>query len=183
MLLDGKIVRDKILDDIKFKLKKINKTLSLSVIEIGNNYSNNVYLKQKEKMCNYMGFNFNLIKLSEDVKDEEVIKIIEDLNNNNNVDGIMLQLPIPSHLNKEYIINKIDYRKDVDGLTDINQERLLSNPYLVPCTSLGIIKLLDFYNIDYLDKKVVILGSSKLVGLPLYNIFKNKGIDVTSYMK
>ena len=120
-----------------------------------------------------MGFNFNLIKLSEDVKDEEVIKIIEDLNNNNNVDGIMLQLPIPSHLNKEYIINKIDYRKDVDGLTDINQERLLSNPYLVPCTSLGIIKLLEFYNIDYLDKKVVILGSSKLVGLPLYNIFKN----------
>jgi len=180
MLLDGKIVRDKILDDIQFKLKKINKTLTLSVIEIGNNYSNNVYLKQKEKMCNYMGFNFNHIKLSENVLEEDVIKIIEELNNNDNVDGIMLQLPIPNHIDKEYVINKIDYTKDVDGLTNINQERLINNnSYLVPCTSLGIIKLLEYYNINYLDKNIVILGSSKLVGIPLYNILKNKNVKVT----
>lgn len=180
MLLDGKKVRDSILEELKEKTKKLNKVLSLYVIEIGNNYSNSVYLKQKEKVCKSLGIDFNLIKLKDNVKENEVIDIIDKLNKDDSIDGIMIQLPLPKHLNKKNIINKIDYRKDVDGLTNINQGRLINDDYyLVPCTALGIIKLLDYYNIELNSKNIVILGRSNLVGKPLFNMLINKNATVT----
>lgn len=180
MILDGIKVRDAILEDLKNKINKIDKKLNLYVIEIGDNFSNKVYLRQKEKVCTSLGIVFNHIKLEEKVLESEVINIINKLNKDDNVDGIMLQLPIPSHLNKNKIINSIDYKKDVDGLTDINKIKLISNdPYLIPCTSLGIIKLLDYYNISLEKKNIVILGRSDIVGKPLLNMLINKDATVT----
>jgi len=180
MLLDGRKVRDSILEELKYRIEKLDKKLKLCVIEIGDNFSNKVYLKQKEKVCTSLGIEFNHIKLDENILDDDVVYIIEELNNDDNVDGIMLQLPIPNHLNKNNIINKIDYKKDVDGLTDINKIRLLNNnPYLIPCTSLGIIKLLDYYNIEIDNKNIVILGRSEIVGKPLFNMLISKNATVT----
>jgi len=180
MVLDGIKVRDNILEDLKYKINKLDKTLNLYVIEIGNDFSNKVYLKQKEKICNILGIEFNHIKLDENVVDDNVIDLINKLNNDDNVDGIMLQLPIPNHLDKNKIINNIDYKKDVDGLTDVNKIRLINNnPYLIPCTSLGIIKLLDYYNISLEKKNIVILGRSEIVGKPLLNMLINKDATVT----
>ena len=180
MVLDGIKVRDNILEDLKYKINKLDKKLNLYVIEIGNDFSNKVYLKQKEKICNILGIEFNHIKLDENVVDDNVIDLINKLNNDDNVDGIMLQLPIPNHLDKNKIINNIDYKKDVDGLTDINKIRLLNNnPYLIPCTSLGIIKLLDYYNIEIDNKNIVILGRSEIVGKPLFNMLISKNATVT----
>jgi len=180
MVLDGIKVRDNILEDLKYKINKLDKKLNLYVIEIGNDFSNKVYLKQKEKICNILGIEFNHIKLDENVVDDNVIDLINKLNNDDNVDGIMLQLPIPNHLDKNKIINNIDYKKDVDGLTDVNKIRLINNnPYLIPCTSLGIIKLLDYYNISLEKKNIVILGRSEIVGKPLLNMLINKDATVT----
>lgn len=180
MLLDGIKVRDEILEELKNKINKLDKKLNLYVIEIGDNFSNRVYLKQKEMVCNSLGIEFNHIKLNVSVVESEVINIIDKLNKDDNVDGIMLQLPIPNHLNKYKIINSIDYRKDVDGLTDINKIRLINkNPYLIPCTSLGIIKLLEYYKISLEKKNIVILGRSDLVGKPLFNMLINSDATVT----
>jgi len=180
MLLYGKEVSDFILYDLKHKIESLDKKLSLSVIEIGDNYSNKIYLKQKEKMCKKLGIDFNCIRFDEDILESDIIKIIEKLNNDNNVDGIMVQLPIPKHFNKNKIINTIDYKKDIDGLTDINKIKLINNePYLIPCTTLGIVKLLDYYKISFEKKNIVILGRSDLVGKPLFNILINKNNTVT----
>lgn len=180
MLLDGRKVRDTILEDLKYKIDKLDKKLNLCVIEIGDNFSNKVYLKQKEKVCNSLGIEFNHIKLDENIIDNDVITIINKLNKDDHVNGIMLQLPIPNHLNKNKIINSIDYRKDVDGLTDVNKIKLINNnPYLIPCTSLGIIKLLEFYKISLEKKNIVILGRSDLVGKPILNMLVNKDATVT----
>lgn len=180
MLLDGRKVRDTILEDLKYKIDKLDKKLNLCVIEIGDNFSNKVYLKQKEKVCTSLRIEFNHIKLDENIIDNDVITIINKLNKDDHVDGIMLQLPIPNHLNKNKIINSIDYRKDVDGLTDVNKIKLVNNnPYLIPCTSLGIIKLLEFYKISLEKKNIVILGRSDLVGKPLFNMLINSDATVT----
>ena len=171
MLLDCKKLKEEIFDDLKIKLKKINKTLTLSVIEIGNNDSNKIYLKQKEKMCEQLGYNFNHIKLEDDIKEERIIDIIKTLNNNDEIDGILLQLPIPKHLDYKKLKNIINPLKDIDGLNEINQNKLIKGETsLIPCTALGIIKLLDYYNINFKDKNVVIIGRSDIVGKPLYNI-------------
>lgn len=171
MLLDCKKLKEEIFDDLKIKLKKINKTLTLSVIEIGNNDSNKIYLKQKEKMCEELGYNFNHIKLEDNIKEERIIDIIKTLNNNDEIDGILLQLPIPKHLDYKKLKNIINPLKDIDGLNEINQNKLIKGETsLIPCTALGIIKLLDYYNINFKDKNVVIIGRSDIVGKPLYNI-------------
>lgn len=187
MLLDSIKVRDEILEELKNKINKLDKKLNLSVIEIGDNFSNKVYLKQKRNMCNSLGIDFNHIKLDESVKESEVLSIIDKLNKDDDVDGIMIQLPIPKHLNKNKIINCINYKKDIDGLTDYNKLKLINNdPYLIPCTSLGIIKLLDYYNISLEEKNIVVLGRSDLVGKPLFNMLINKDATVTicnSYSK
>ena len=116
-ILDGKKLRDSILEDLKNKIQDLN--LTLAVIQIGDDEASSIYIKQKEKMCIDLGINFNHYKIESNVTDEEVINLINTLNNNETT-GILLQLPIPDHLNVRKIIDTIDYKKDVDGLTSIN---------------------------------------------------------------
>ena len=179
-LLDGKEVKLKILEDLKQKLLNLNEKLGLVVIQIGNDPASDVYVRQKKKMAEDLGYNFNHINLDENVNEDEILAIIDKLNNDDMVDGILVQMPIPSTLNVKRIQNAILPYKDVDGLTDINIGKLVHNEdSLVPCTPMGIIDLLDYYNIDIEGKNVVIIGRSDLVGKPLASLMINRNATVT----
>ena len=179
-LLDGKEVKLKILEDLKQKLLNLNEKLGLVVIQIGNDPASDVYVRQKKKMAEDLGYNFNHINLDENVNEDEILAIIDMLNNDNLVDGILVQMPIPSTLNVKRIQNAILPYKDVDGLTDINIGKLVHNEdSLVACTPMGIIDLLDYYNIDIEGKNVVIIGRSDLVGKPLASLMINRNATVT----
>ncbi len=179
-LLDGKVVKAKLLLDLKSKIEELNVKLGLTVIQVGDDPASSVYVKQKNKMAENLGFNFNHIKLDENIKEEELLNIIDKLNNDNSVDGILVQMPVPNHLNAKVLQNAILPCKDVDGLTDINMGRLSHNiDSLVPCTPMGIIDLLKYYNIDISGKNVVILGRSDLVGKPLASLMSNYDATVT----
>lgn len=179
-LLDGKEVKLKILEDLKQKLLNLNEKLGLVVIQIGNDPASDVYVRQKKKMAEDLGYNFNHINLEDNVSEKEMLSIIDMLNNDNMVDGILVQMPIPSTLNVKRIQNAILPYKDVDGLTDINIGKLVHNEdSLVACTPMGIIDLLDYYNIDIEGKNVVIIGRSDLVGKPLASLMINRNATVT----
>ena len=179
-ILDGREVKLKILEDLKQKLLNLNEKLGLVVIQIGNDPASDVYVRQKKKMAEDLGYNFNHINLDENVNEDEILSIIDKLNNDNMVDGILVQMPIPSTLNVKRIQNAILPYKDVDGLTDINIGKLVHNEdSLVACTPMGIIDLLDYYNIDIEGKNVVIIGRSDLVGKPLASLMINRNATVT----
>ena len=179
-ILDGKKVKKELLSKLKEELLRKKLTLGLTVIQIGNDEASNVYIKNKKKMAEDLNFNFNHIHLDEDVKETEVLRIINELNNNDEVDGILVQMPIPKNLNQKRIQNSISYEKDVDGLTDINMGKLSHNiDCLVPCTPSGIMDLLEYYNIEVEGKNVTIIGRSDLVGKPLACLMTNNNATVT----
>lgn len=180
MLLDGKAVKQHIMDELKNKVKDLNITLGLSVIQVGEDQASSVYIKQKDKMCQELGYDFNHIKMGADITTEEIINAIKQENNNPKVDGILVQMPLPSHINANIVQNAVDYRKDVDGLTDINAGRLIhKEDCLMPCTPLGIMKMLDYYHIPIQGKNVVIVGRSDLVGKPIAQMMLNRNATVT----
>ena len=180
MILDGKIVKKEILNNLKEEVSNLKEKPKLVVIQVGNNESSNIYINQKIKMCNLVGYTYEHIKLNDDVKTDEVITIIDELNKDNSVNGILVQMPLPSHLDEKIIQNRINEYKDVDGLTDINSGKLLhKKECLSPCTPLGIIELLKRYNINIEGKNIVVLGRSILVGKPLANMLINENATVT----
>ena len=177
IILDGKKLKEEILENLKDKVKDLD--LTLAVIQIGHDEASNVYIKQKKKICESLNINFNYYNYEDDVKEEEIIKLIRRLNKDKTT-GILLQLPIPEHLNVNRIINEIDYRRDVDGLTDKNIANLSSNKGgLIPCTPKGIRTLLNAYNIPLEGANVVIVGRSNLVGKPLSKLMINENATVT----
>ena len=146
-ILDGKKLKTEILEDLKQTVSKLDKKPSLAVIQIGNDEASNVYIKQKENMCIFVGYKFNHIKLEDTTTEENILQIIEELNNNDNVNAILVQMPISKHLNYKKIQNKINPLKDVDGLTNENKLRLINKEKgLFPCTALGVIELLNNMN-------------------------------------
>lgn len=178
-LLDGRLVRDKIITDIKDKVNKLDRKLCLVVISVGNNDGNDIYINTKKKMCDKVGYDFKLYKY--DNSDTGTLcNLINDLNNDDKVDAILVQLPLPNNIDKYKVLNSIDKYKDVDGLCQYNRDLLLESGVeeLVPCTALGIIKLLEYYNIEIGNKNVVILGKSDIVGKPLERLFLNRGAKV-----
>ena len=179
MILDGKKIKNLILDEVRNEIIELGVKLKLVIIQVGNDEASDIYVKQKLNMCNYVGYDFSHIKLDNDISTEYLINLINDLNNDSSVTGILVQLPLPSTIDKDRVINTISYLKDVDGLTNINKERLVTGlDGLFSCTSLGVIELLDRYNISVFEKKVVIIGRSELVGKPLSVMIKNKGANV-----
>lgn len=180
MILEGKTLKNKILKELKEEINRLEIKPTLVVIQVGNDSASNIYVSQKEKMSNKIGINFIHKKLEGTITEKELIDIIEKYNKDNNVDGILVQMPLPKHIDENNIQNAINYQKDVDGLTDINAGRLIHNKdSLIACTSLGIIELLKYYNIDIKSKNVVIVGRSNLVSKPLYSLFLNNDATVT----
>ena len=180
IILDGKSIKNQILDNIRLEVIKLKDKPKLVVIQVGDDPASGVYVNQKKKMAEYVGYNFEHIKLPESVLEDEVIEIIDKLNEENGVDGILVQMPLPNHLNSKIIQNRIIPSKDVDGLTDINTGKLVHNcASLISCTPKGIVDLLDAYKIEIRGKHVVIVGRSDLVGKPLVNLLLNRDATVS----
>lgn len=167
-ILNGKDLSAKIKDEIKCASEEHTQTPILAVITIGDDAASAVYVRNKKKACEYVGFSFMHFDYLSEVKESVVIRKIKELNRDKTVNGILLQLPIPGHFNLEKIINTIDPRKDVDGLTTTNMGKLLSGNYgMIPCTPRGILEILDYYNVSLEGKNVCVIGRSHLVGKPI----------------
>ncbi len=179
-IMDGLLVSRDIKMQIKDMIISRSITPSLVVIQIGNNPASNVYIKNKEKACLEVGIKFDHIKFNEVVSEEVVINEIKRLNEDINVNGILVQLPLPLGFDEGKIINSINPLKDVDGLTYENVGNLvLSNECLKPCTAQGIMMLLDYYKVAIESKNVCIIGRSNLVGRPLIQMFLQENATVT----
>ena len=180
MILDGKKLKERRLLELKQKVSNLNKKLSLVVIQVGDDEASNIYVNQKKKMCEYVGYNFIHSKLDINITEKELLNIIDRYNKDNAITGILVQLPLPKHINPVLIQNKIQYNKDVDGMSDINMGRLVHNrECLVSCTPKGIVNLLNDYNINISGKHIVIIGRSNLVGKPLFHLLLNNDATIT----
>ena len=171
-LLDGKLLSQKIFEELSLKARELKKTRALvpglAVLLIGDNPASEIYVKNKIKACQKVGFYSVLKKIPPDIS--KIKKLLDELNGQNNIHGILVQLPLPPSLDKEEILSWIDPKKDVDGLTLKNKALLWSgSPRIVPCTPKGIISLLKHYDIPIKGQRAVIVGRSQIVGLPLLN--------------
>ena len=183
-IIDGKKVSKDIKDEIKSFIEE-RKTKGLRVpkivsILVGNDGGSIYYINSQEKVATSLGVNFKKLLLSEDIKEDELISIIKDLNEDKEVDGIILQLPLPKNLNENKIINTISPSKDIDCLTFINQGKLYNGEKVfLPCTPNSVVTLLERYNIELEGKNVVVIGRSNIVGKPVAQLLLNKNSTVT----
>ena len=182
--MDGKALSLLIETDIKNNVldyvSKGYRSPKLVVLLIGDNPASVTYVKNKEKACERVGIQSEVIRMSAEVSTEDVLKVVSELNNDNTVDGILVQLPIPKHLDVNTIIESLDPNKDVDGLHSINIAKLYANQDgFVPCTPRGIMTLLKHYNIEISGKHAVVIGRSALVGRPVAQLLLNKNATVT----
>lgn len=182
-LIDGKALAKKIREELKVEcdeLKEKGIKPKLAVIMVGNNPASKVYVRNKSKACNEIGIEYEEYLLEENTTQEELIKLIENLNENKNINGILLQSPIPQKLDINQAFKAIDYRKDVDGFTPISVGKLsIGEDTFVSCTPYGVMRMFDEYNIDLTGKNVVIIGRSNIVGKPLIQCCLNKNATVT----
>lgn len=182
-IIDGKALAKKIRAELKLEvdeLKKKGVNPKLAVIMVGEDKASKVYVKNKSKACEEIGVEFEEFLLEEDTKMEELLKLIDKLNNRVDVHGILLQSPIPKHLNINKAFNAIDYRKDVDGFNPINVGKLvIGEDCFISCTPLGVIKMLEEYGIEIEGKNAVVVGRSNIVGKPLAQCLLAKNATVT----
>ena len=184
MIIDGKkesqLIRQEIKKEIdSIKLEK-NKVPGLSVILIGNYPPSEIYVRNKQKSSIEVGINSEIIKYPNDVTEKEVLKKIQELNNNENVSGILVQLPLPKHISKEKIINAINPLKDVDGFNPINVGNLASGyKAIIPCTPLGCLLLIKKVEKNLAGKHAVIVGRSNLNGKPMAQLLLKENCTVT----
>jgi methylenetetrahydrofolate dehydrogenase (NADP+) / methenyltetrahydrofolate cyclohydrolase len=184
MIIDGKkeaaILRDKIkkeIDSIKFKNSKVP---GLTVILIGDFAPSQIYVKNKEKNAKEVGINSEVIRYPKDITEQEVLKKIKELNNSDDVSGILVQLPLPNQIDKEKIINAIDPKKDVDGFHPTNVGNLSSGyKATVPCTPLGCLLLIKKIELNLSGKHAVIIGRSNLNGKPMAQLLLKENCTVT----
>jgi methylenetetrahydrofolate dehydrogenase (NADP+)/methenyltetrahydrofolate cyclohydrolase len=178
-IISGKDVSNKIKEEIAeevVKLKKeIGKTPHLAAILVGNDGASQTYVNAKIKACNKVGFNSSLVELQDSISESELLLEIEKLNKNEDVDGYIVQLPLPAHINDQKIIEKIDPKKDVDGFHPISLGKMLLHlPGFLPATPYGIIQMLSHYNIPTEGKNCVVLGRSHIVGSPMSVLMARK---------
>ena len=180
-VIDGKKYAKEILDDLKIKIAKLEKKPSLAVILANDNPSSKIYVDNKEKISMELGIKSSVYRFDKSITQGELIKLIHELNEDENINGILVQLPLFEHLNSQQIIELINPKKDVDGFHPINVGRLNCGlePYAVCCTPKGIIKLLKKYKINLAGKNVVVIGRSNIVGKPTATLLTNENATVT----
>ncbi|MFR7591304.1 MAG: bifunctional methylenetetrahydrofolate dehydrogenase/methenyltetrahydrofolate cyclohydrolase FolD [Longibaculum sp.] len=184
MIIDGKAISLKRKDELKLKidaLKQAQKRIpKLVVVLVGDNQASQTYVRNKEKACAYVGMLSEVKRLDAMIGEEELIRLIDNLNHDESVDGILVQLPLPAHIHDDKILNLIDPRKDVDGFHPVNVAKLvLGQDGLVPCTPKGMMVLLDEINYDLTGKEVVVVGRSNIVGKPVALLCLQKNATVT----
>ena len=180
-IIDGKAVAAAIKKEIAQKVDSIiangGKRPHLAAILVGHDGGSETYVANKVKACEECGFTSTLIRYEADVTEEELLKKVDELNNDSDVDGFIVQLPLPKHIDEQKITEAIDYRKDVDGFHPVNAGRLaIGLPCFLSATPNGIMELLARYNIDTKGKKCVVLGRSNIVGKPMANLMMQKQI-------
>ncbi|MAJ24110.1 MAG: bifunctional methylenetetrahydrofolate dehydrogenase/methenyltetrahydrofolate cyclohydrolase [Rickettsiales bacterium] len=172
-------LNDKLGQDIVLYKNKFKKNPSLVVILVGENEASKVYVRNKEKKALEVGINSTVTKLSKDISENDLLQIIEKYNNDNSIDGILVQLPLPNHLDSDKVIDKIAIEKDVDGFNSKNIGLLaLGRPKVIPCTPLGCFKMLE-ETVNLEGKNVLILGRSNIVGKPLSYLLTNNNATIT----
>lgn len=181
VILDGRKLRDKIFEDLKRKLSQMPVKPKLAVILAGDEPSSRIYVNNKRKCAEKLGIYSVVFEYPAEVSQEELICKIKELNEDNNITAILVQLPLPKHLDKFKILDAISPAKDVDGLTSYNSGKLFTGqiPYAYPCTPKGILLLLDEYNIELEGKHAVVIGRSNLVGKPVAQMLLNRNATVT----
>lgn len=179
-IIDGKSLSSNIKMELNAEINKLNIKPMLVVIQVGNDEASSVYVNNKEKSALNIGMNFKHMHFEENISEKELIGEISRLNNDKEVNGIIVQLPLPKHLDSKKIINHINPIKDVDGLTNVNLGKLVSGGYcLTSCTPTGIMHLLKEYNVNLCGKHAVIVGRSNLVGKPLIHMLLEEDATVT----
>lgn len=180
MLLDGKVYAEQKVCELKERASKLNKKPMLAIIQVAGDIASDVYVQNKFKRCLEVGITPKLFYFLDDAPQWRIQNKIYELNMDNEITGILLQLPLPDHLDAEYLTNLIDPNKDVDGFTELNTGRLsLGKPGHVPCTAKGVIDMLDFYDIPLAGKDVLIINRSDIVGKPLTQLFLQRDATVT----
>lgn len=183
-IISGKVISQQIKDEVKEEvvaLKEQGIYPSLVVILLGDDPASHVYVRNKELGSAYCGIESTVIRQSKDIKEEELLQIIDGLNKDKNVHGILVQMPIPEHISKEKVILAINPDKDVDGFHPFNVGQLLygNSEVLLPCTPSGIMELLDRSGVEIAGKQVVVVGRSNIVGKPILHMLLDRNATVT----
>lgn len=182
-IIDGLSVAARIQAQVKEQVDRLvaeDVRPCLTTILVGENPASISYINRKQKAASDLGIVTKDLRFSSIVKQEELVKVISDLNADSDVHGVLVQLPLPAHIDQNDMISKLDPLKDVDGLTPFNAGMLLKgNPVITPCTPAGVLELLDFYNIDVMGMDVLIINRSSLVGKPLACLLVGRGASVT----
>ena len=180
IILDGKKIKTEILDELKDEVSKLSEKPNFVVIQVGDNPASNVYIKQKAKMAEYVGYGYTHLKFPEDITEEVLLNEIDRLNKDDRIHGILVQMPIPNHIDTNLIQNAVSPEKDVDGLSDVNAGKLFhGKDALFSCTPYGVMEILKRYDIKVEGKHTVIVGRSNLVGKPMSTMLTNAGATVT----
>ena len=181
IILDGKALSLKILEQVKERVTKLDKQPHLVVILVGENPASKIYVNNKKKAAEKVGIKSTVIEMDINVSEEDLLKTIEKLNNDSDVTGILVQLPLPKHIDKNKVILAISPMKDVDGFTPENVGKMVIGlePYFYPATPQGIMMLLDEYNIPIEGKEAVVVGRSNIVGRPMAQLLLKRNATVT----
>ncbi len=181
ILLDGKALATKMLIELAGKIMPLEKKPKLAVIIVGENPASKIYVELKQKRAEAVGIESLVIPLPEDVTQDALLEHIDILNEDESIDAILVQLPLPEHINTESVLSRIAPHKDVDGFNPINAGLLATGacPPVMPCTPSGIIRLLNEYKIELAGKNVVVVGRSNIVGKPMAQMLLQRNATVT----
>ena len=181
MILDGKALSQKILEEIKKEVPNLTKKPHLAVILVGNDPASRIYVNNKKKTALNLGIKSTVIELPEDTEEEVLLNKIDELNKDEEVTGILVQMPLPSHIDKDKVVCAIDPKKDVDCFTPENVGKLAlgMKPYFYPVTPQGILIMLDYYGYPVEGKHVVVVGRSNIVGKPMVQMLLRRNATVT----
>lgn len=184
LVLNGKELSKKVEEELKEKVEilkeKTGKNATLATIIVGSDPASQTYVKMKGNACKRVGINSLKVELKEETTTEELLKVIEDLNKDEKIDGILLQHPVPRHIDERKCFNAISPKKDVDGVTSAGFGAMcMQEEAYVSATPYGIMKIIDYYNIEVEGKEVVIIGRSAILGKPVAMMFLNKNATVT----
>lgn len=179
-IIDGKAISNEIQENIKKEVELLDKKPGLAVILVGGDSASQIYVNNKEKMCKKLGINSFVYRLSEDTCEKELLDLIEKLNNASDVDGILLQHPVPSQIDEMKAFCTIAPKKDVDGFNIVNRGKLaVGEDAFVACTPLGVVEMIKHEGIEIKGKHCVIIGRSNIVGKPLYELMLRENATVT----
>lgn len=182
-IIDGKAISAQIKDEVKEEVRKLTaqgKNIGLAVVQVGEDPASSVYVRNKKKACEYVGIKSFSYELPEDTTQEKLLSLVDELNNNPEVHGILVQLPLPKHMDEDEILLAIDPKKDVDGFHPVSVGNMvIGEPGFLPCTPAGVIQLLKRSNVNIEGKECVVLGRSNIVGKPMAMLLLRENGTVT----